>query len=355
MIFKILRHIAAPLIAAIVAGIGVYFLRERLPLTFARMTDAELVFAAVALFVVLLAVANHGTVQLLASRYGRRIASIGAFEAELRKKVLELESQIAGLTAAAELTQADVSRLMHAHLVEESRKLAELTVEEPPPPLDENIIQFDKTGRARPAPGMVAPKEKEPEGELEIWFQPVVTLPGRKTRFFDSIAFVVPKANAGPARPAPTNIINLAQTAETALGESLRFARELERKERSGGVIWHINPAILSDLAAHRRARSALDANSRLADRLVIAVGHKEHGRLNRAATERLFAFKELGYRVAISDLPDAATARNSLRAGLFALVIGACDELLRIGATGTGAAARHHPLFRVWLRSDGL
>jgi EAL domain-containing protein (putative c-di-GMP-specific phosphodiesterase class I) len=309
-------------------------LRDRYPLSLARLTNRETIFAGAALFVVLLAIANHAIVHLLANRYGRRIASVGAFEAELRKKLLDVESQIAGLTAAAEDTQADVARLMQEHLREEARKLAEETKEEPPPPLDENIIQFDKTGRARPAGG---PAAKEPEGELEIWFQPVVTLPGRKTRFFDSIAHIVPAGGTGT--PAGRSVTDLADTAETALGESLRFARELDRKERSGGVIWHINNAILSDLAAHRRVRSALAANSRLSDRLVIAIAHKAHARLNRAAAERLFAFKEMGYRIAICDLPDADTAKAVLKNGLFALVIGPADHLLTIGATGTGAA----------------
>jgi len=338
MFVTVLRHIAVPLIAAAIAVAGVFALRDRMPVAIQRLTDGELVFVAIALFVVLLAVMNHVTVQFLASRYGRRIASIGFFEAELRRKVLELESQIAGLTAAAEQSQAELGRLTQAQLREETRKMADAAEDRPPaPPLDENIIQFDKTGRARPAGAAASSKEKEPEGALEIWFQPVVTLPGRKTRFFDTIAFVMPPAGAGEAKPASKTVTNLANTAEIALGEGLRFARELERKERGGGVIWHVNTALLSDLAAHRRTKSALDANSRIADRLVVAISHKEHSRLNRATQERLFGLREMGFRIAITDLPDAEAGRKCLKSGLFSLVVGAADHMLAIGAAGTG------------------
>jgi hypothetical protein len=336
MFSRVFRHVALPLIAAAIAVALVFLLRDRMPLTVQRLTNGELIFAAIALFVVLLSVANHATVQIFARNSSRRIASVGAFEAELRRKVMELESQVTGLTEAAEQSQAELARLMHAQLREENRRVAEATEEQlAPPPLDENIIQFDKTGRARPAGP--ATKEKEPEGALEIWFQPVVTLPGRKTRFFDSIPFLAPPAGTGEAKPAPAPVTNVANTCEVGLGESLRFARELERKERGGGVIWHVNTALLSDLAAHRRTRSAMEANSRISDRLVVAIGHKDFSRLNRATQERLFAFKEKGFRVAISDLPDAEAGRKCLKSGLFSLVIGSAEQMLSIGAAGTG------------------
>ena len=343
-----IRLFAVPLLAGIAAAFGAYYLRAQMPAPLPSLTLVESVFAGIGIFVVLVALASHVILQRLGAGFRARMDAVGSFEAELRKKVLDAETQMAGLALAAEVNQTQIEALQRTALKAEAASLAKLE----PAPLseqldDDKVVPFDPAARPRhDKKGGIAGEGASPKGVIEIWFQPVVTLPGRKTRFFDSLVYISPtptgaNAPAPPtAVPAGRDVLVLADTSETALIEALKLARELDRADRAGGIIWHTNAALYADLAAHRRLKSILEANSKIASRLIPAIAHKVFSRLNRSAVERLHAFKDLGYRIAVVDLPDAGTARACLRGGLFSIVIGEARALIDMGSAAAGPAA---------------
>jgi EAL domain-containing protein (putative c-di-GMP-specific phosphodiesterase class I) len=337
---RMFRLIAAPLIAGIAAGAAAWYLRSAMPAPLPALTLVEAVFAGVAMFVTLMVLAGHVQLQRLARQFRQRLDQVGAFEADLRRKVLDAETQMAGLALAAEVSQRQMETLQRVTMKLESAAMPKL----PPEPAreaqaSEKVVALEPIAKARAEKLGVFAEPASPKGETEIWFQPIVTLPARKTRFFDSLVYIRPAEGGPAARPVPAgrDVLALADTAETALVESLKLARELERADRPGGVIWHTNATIFADLAAHRRLKSVLEANSKIAGRLAPSISHKVFARLNRPALERLHAFKDLGYRIAVSDLPDAATVRASLKGGLFSMVIGEARQLIELGGGSAG------------------
>lgn len=337
-----LRLIAVPLLAGAAAAAAAWQLRSAMPAPLPTLTPVESAFAGVAVFVVLVALANHITLQRLAAQFRKRMDQVGAFEADLRRKVLDAETQMAGLALTAEVGQRQLETLERVTMRLEAATMPKLPPEPAREPASaEKVVAFEPAAKARAEKLGVFAEPASPKGNLEIWFQPIVTLPARKTRFFDSLPYIRPSEGGLAARAvlAGRDVLALADTAETALVEGLKLARELERADRAGGVIWHTNAALFADLAAHRRLKSVLEANSKIANRLVPAIAYKVFSRLNRPALERLHAFKDLGYRIAVADLPDAAAARASLKGGLFSIIVGDARQLAEIGGAAAGAS----------------
>lgn len=314
--YLLLPAIAALLAAAIVAApffVAIPYLPQP------RLLDAVLFGAAIFFFV--LALANHVAATRLAGRLRARLAGLDEFDADLRRRVGKLETVLAQLAL-------DQARQPAAGPAAERREAGAATTVAEADADDAKIIRFDPDARQRPVPSTARPAGARLADALEhdaiqAWFQPVVTLPGRKTRFLEAIAYLAPRDGdeAAPGRRIEPGYATDPEIDRSLLLQSLTLLRELDRAEKALGIIWPIHGTLLADVAAFTAVDRILEANSAFAGQLVARIDHRDYCGLDAGQIARLHRVRELGFAVALGRCPVPATNVEAVRSGLFSIL----------------------------------
>ncbi|MEZ5871782.1 MAG: EAL domain-containing protein [Nitratireductor sp.] len=230
-----------------------------------------------------------------------------------------------------------------------------------------NVIRFDPAGRNRDAAqprngiadGTMSPDgtiagarkvrltqarldEALSTGLVEAWFQPVVTLPGRKTRLLEAVAHVndLQKLHSGEGSSRSKSARQVGegqlqgyashagQIDHLMLVRGSTLARKLDRQDQSCTILWRMDINTIRDEAAFDACNVTLN-NSSPGPRLIKPLVEWRHLRsLDDAGMARLHLLVEEGYRLAISNCPSPQRMAEALESGLFDLVL-ADAELL--------------------------
>ena len=144
---------------------------------------------------------------------------------------------------------------------------------------------------------------------VDLYLQPIVTLPQRKVRYYEAISRL---------RTADGGIVPAAEFVEAAeaaglmpkidnllLFRAVQVVRRLQLKSRELGVFCNVSPATLIDPAQFRQFLDFVDANRALADSLIFEFKQSAWRNFGPIEQESLSALAERGFRFSMDHVSD--------------------------------------------------
>jgi cyclic-di-GMP phosphodiesterase TipF (flagellum assembly factor) len=192
-----------------------------------------------------------------------------------------------------------------------------------PPVAAELAARPAPVAAARPAPAAVeaaTPSRNQPqllaavknaieESRLDIYLQPMVTLPQRKVRFYEAVTRLrddrdqilaaddfIPTAEAGGLIGKIDHMVML---------RCVQVLRRLMVRSKDVGVFCNVSAATLGNPVNFAQCLDFLDANRALAPSFVLEFKQAAFRRLGPTETENLAALSQRGYRFSIDHVTD--------------------------------------------------
>ncbi|MGN6571833.1 MAG: EAL domain-containing protein [Pseudolabrys sp.] len=144
---------------------------------------------------------------------------------------------------------------------------------------------------------------------VDLYLQPVVTLPQRKVRFYEAISRI--RTADGEVVPASAFI----EAAETAglmpridnllLFRAVQVVRRLQLKSRDVGIFCNISSATLTDAGQFRQFLDFVDANRALGDAITFEFTQNAYRNFGPLEQESLSALAERGFRFSMDHVSD--------------------------------------------------
>jgi cyclic-di-GMP phosphodiesterase, flagellum assembly factor TipF len=176
------------------------------------------------------------------------------------------------------------------------------------------------------------------DNRIDLYLQPVVSLPQRKVRFYEAMARLrtedgevlapadfLPFAEAGGLMPRIDNVI---------LFRCVQVVRRLAGKNRDIGVFCDVSGWSLSDPEFFPQLAEFMEANRALAPSLVLEFAQSTLRAMGPMENESLAALAELGFRFSLDRLTDLKVAPRELAERGFRFVKAPATLLLNRSAT---------------------
>lgn len=256
-----------------------------------------------------LCLASHGMVmRFLEMREIRgEVEAVRDAHRILLDQVVRIDGRV---TQVAEAVDADKAR--SAELSDEVHMLEEL-VERMSQRFDEPRAPYlaAQAGQEirRPKGMMEVVREALAENRVDLYLQPVVSLPQRKTAFYESFSrlrdasgqVIMPAEYLAVAEPAGlvTAIDNL------LLFRCVQIVRRLARQDRRVGIFCNISMASLGDEAFFPQFLDLLRANRDLAPALIFEVGQEAFANRNGVQARNMARLADLGFRFSLDKVTD--------------------------------------------------
>jgi cyclic-di-GMP phosphodiesterase TipF (flagellum assembly factor) len=144
---------------------------------------------------------------------------------------------------------------------------------------------------------------------VDLYLQPVVTLPQRKVRFYESLArlrteggtIVQPDDFIGPAESSGL----VARLDNQLLFRSVQVIRRLQIKNREVGLFCNVSAATLNDPVVFPEILQFMDANRAIAPSLILEFKQSTLRSMGPLEIEGLSALRELGFRFSMDHITD--------------------------------------------------
>jgi cyclic-di-GMP phosphodiesterase TipF (flagellum assembly factor) len=147
------------------------------------------------------------------------------------------------------------------------------------------------------------------QNRIELFLQPVVTLPHRKVRYYEALmrlrmpddrivvaADFLPYAQASGLLPEIDHLM---------LSRCVRVVRRLQAKNRDVGVLCNISGATLTDPVAFPRILDLVQANRALASALTFEIPYAVIRGGDLRESESISALTDLGFRISVDHVTD--------------------------------------------------
>ena len=287
----------------------------------AGYTPVEAGFAALALLFVLM------TYQVFAARRRDRAEMAGRYEdlaraaANIAREVGELGRRVTALESApvADLRSVTgpLAQEMDALIkrVEEIADVVAARDTRPAPAKSAETAAGGEQTRSGPLPGhneedmRLLLREAVDAGRIELYLQPVVTLPQRKVRFYEALSRI---KLADGTLAEPEHFLEGARAFGLMpridlrlLRSSVQFVRRLAAMNREIGLFVNFTRESFSDASFFNDVLGLLDANRALAPLLIIEITQQAYRSFGSAEHERLSALSERGFRFALGRTED--------------------------------------------------
>ena len=144
---------------------------------------------------------------------------------------------------------------------------------------------------------------------VDLFLQPIVTLPQRKVRFYEAVARLragdgeqlmpgdfLSHAEAGGLMPKIDNLM---------VFRCVQVVRRLLSKNREIGLFCNVSPTTLADSGSFPQFMEFLEANKAIAPALVFEFTQSALRQMGRTETERLAALAQRGYRFSLDNVTD--------------------------------------------------
>jgi cyclic-di-GMP phosphodiesterase, flagellum assembly factor TipF len=178
-----------------------------------------------------------------------------------------------------------------------------------PPPLVEtatNVRQF--LGLTRESIG-TAIADAVDANRIDLYLQPIVTLPQRKVRFYEAMSRL--RTEDGEVVPA-ADFIEFAETAglmpridNALLFRCVQVVRRLQLKNREVGLFCNISAATLADAATFQQFLEFVEANRALGSSLMFEFTQAAYRAFGPIEHESLSALAERGFRFSMDHVAD--------------------------------------------------
>src|SRR5712671_4423181 len=146
-------------------------------------------------------------------------------------------------------------------------------------------------------------------GRVDLYLQPIVTLPQRKVRFYE--AFTRLRTGDG-VMLQPADFLEAAEAGglmpridKLLLFRSVQVVRRLQLKNREIGLFCNIAASTLNDKELFPEILTFMDANRALASSLMLEMRQNTLRAMGPLETESLAALRELGFRFSMDQVTD--------------------------------------------------
>lgn len=144
---------------------------------------------------------------------------------------------------------------------------------------------------------------------VDLYLQPVVTLPQRKVRFYESLArlrtengtIVMPSDFMNPAEASGL----IAKLDHQMLFRAVQVVRRLQIKNREVGLFCNISPTTLNDPMVFPEILQFMDANRAIAPSLILEFRQSVLRSMGPLETESLASLRDLGFRFSMDAVTD--------------------------------------------------
>jgi cyclic-di-GMP phosphodiesterase, flagellum assembly factor TipF len=186
---------------------------------------------------------------------------------------------------------------------------------EPPQPAEPSPAEPAATrigGRfkdVQPAAVVAMIRDAVDANRVDLFLQPIVTLPQRKVRFYEAVARLragdgeqlmagdfLSHAEAGGLMPKIDNLM---------VFRCVQVVRRLLSKNREIGLFCNVSPTTLADSGSFPQFMEFLEANKAIAPALVFEFTQSALRQMGRTETERLAALAQRGYRFSLDNVTD--------------------------------------------------
>jgi cyclic-di-GMP phosphodiesterase TipF (flagellum assembly factor) len=154
-----------------------------------------------------------------------------------------------------------------------------------------------------------AVREALDAGRVDLYLQPIVTLPQRKVRFYEAFTRL---RTADGTLLTPTEFLDAAEAAglmpridKLLLFRSVQVVRRLQLKNREIGLFCNVAAATLNDPELFPEILQFLDANRALAPSLMLEFKQSTLHAMGPLETESLAALREQGFRFCMDQVTD--------------------------------------------------
>jgi cyclic-di-GMP phosphodiesterase TipF (flagellum assembly factor) len=300
--------------------------------------------AAEAMMVAVAVLTGLAVVNMVSSRlrdrsdFGGQIADLSRSSADLARQVAELNRRTAALEAQGDRiidSAAEAARSATESITGELAELGTLVKQ-----LAETValheLNFAKGFTpVRPetdaqlasiadqaAPGNKATAASEARAEMietvraaldmsrvDLYLQPIVTLPQRKVRYYEAFTRL---RGGDSAVIAPSEFLEAAEAGgllpridQTQLLRSVQVVRRLQLKNRDIGVFCNIAASTLNDSHLFPEILQFMDANRALAPALMLEIKQSVLRAMGPLELESLAALRELGFRFCMDGVTD--------------------------------------------------
>jgi cyclic-di-GMP phosphodiesterase TipF (flagellum assembly factor) len=250
-----------------------------------------------------LTLANHTGTDRIQALAGE-INELGGLVKQLAVSVAGHEDMLsAGMAAAAAANQPENSPAKEAASVAPPPKLVAT-----PPPLAA-VVEEPATPSPRDKQMQATVKAAIEENRLDIFLQPMVTLPQRKVRFYEAVTRI---RDENDRLIAADDFIPVAEAAglvgrvdHAVMFRCVQVLRRLTVRNKDVGVFCNMSAATLRDVVAFAPCLDFLEANRALAPSFVIEFKQSTLHNLSSVESEHLAALAQRGYRFSIDHVTD--------------------------------------------------
>ena len=265
------------------------------------------------------------------SQLGDQIAELSRGTADLARQVGEITRRLGALESrpaqparagseplAAEIGELGglVRQVADTVAVHEAALQKQGLLQAPPAPQAAPAAPPEE--KASEAPGLRGLKRAEvaaliakamEDNRIDLYLQPIVTLPQRKVRFYEAMARLrtqggeivaaedfIPYAEGAGLLPALDNMM---------LFRCVAVTRRLQLKNREVGVICNIGAATLADPVEFKKLLQFAEANRALADALSFEFSQAAYRAFGPLEHEALAALAERGFRFSMDHIAD--------------------------------------------------
>jgi cyclic-di-GMP phosphodiesterase, flagellum assembly factor TipF len=178
-----------------------------------------------------------------------------------------------------------------------------------------SVVAIEKPGIEKPPPSrseaqvLTAVRAAVEDNRLDIYLQPMVTLPQRKVRFYEAVTRL---RDENDQVLAADDFIGIAEAAgligridHMVMLRCVQVLRRLMVRNKEVGVFCNVSAATLGNPAIFAQCLDFLEANRALAPSFVIEFKQATFRNLGPTETEHLAALAQRGYRFSIDHVTD--------------------------------------------------
>ena len=202
-----------------------------------------------------------------------------------------------------------------------------------------NLALADMAERAPGAPAIAFIRDAIDADRIELYLQPIVTLPQRKVRYYEALCRL--RAESGEVLPASDFIADaerggLMPMIDAAMAfRCVQVVRRLMLKNRDVGVFCNLSHATLGD-ANFLQLLELFDANRAIAPSLVLEFSQAAVRGMGPVEHESMATLAERGYRFSLDNVTDLRVDPRELAKSHFRFVKISASSLLVRGPADT-------------------
>ena len=317
------QRIKLPVIALILAG-GTVMAAD--PFLEFSLIEKSLIFAGI--FTVLITVKNHFAQAKLVIGIRRHLDGISEFERDIAKRLDDISVHLDDgevLTTVSERMDG-LEQKFNSSL----KKFADGPGTNMHPgneniPLKNLLLSPEILAASNSSDRTDEFEEHVNDGELQLYLQPVLTLPEREVTHYEAFA----RFDLSDGRSIKcSDFINEAEQTgaiveldRQMLHKIVQLLRDLRRGDVAPGILWNLSATSLDDEDFFNDVLEILKANSVICSQILVEISQEKYQKLGLSKLRMLSSLRDLGVGLSIDNCDDLILLQRLIKSSAFSFI----------------------------------